>query len=127
MRKFLLLFCLALPLGADSQKLYHGTLGPTQAFSLALGDDHSATLVFTEDKKASKASGSYTWKSDELVVKVEKAEPFVLEIRRKGVDTPAPTMEVKSGAELRWKTELDKDRLTLKGPPGWELPLYLKR
>ena len=124
MRKFLLLFCLALPLGADNQKVYSGTLGPTQSFSMALGDDHSATLVFTEDKKASKASGHYTWAKNELVVKVEKAEPFILEIRRKGVDTPAPSMEVKAGAELRWKTELDHDRLTLKGAPGWELPLY---
>ena len=126
MRKWLLLFCLALPLGADSQKLYRGTLGPTQAFTLALGDDKSATLTFSEDKKVSKATGNYTWVKNELVVKVEKAEPFILEIRRKGVDTPPPTMEVKAGARLRWKTEVDKDRLALKGPAGWEMPLYLQ-
>jgi len=60
MRKFLLLFCLALPVGADSQKLYRGTLGPTQSFSLALGDDKSAQLSFTENEKVSKATGHYT-------------------------------------------------------------------
>lgn len=125
MRKFLLLFCLALPVGADSQKLYRGTLGPTQTFSLALGDDKSAQLSFTENQKVSKATGHYTWSKNQLVVTVDKAEPFVLEIRRKGVDTPPPTMEVKAGARLDWKTELTGERLTLKGPNGWEMPVHL--
>jgi len=126
MRKFLLLVCLALPLGADSQKLYRGTLGPTQTVTLALGDDHSATLSFIEDKKVSRATGHYTWAKDQLTMKVEQAEPFVLEVRRKGVEPPAPKMEVRSGQELHWKTELKGDALTLSGPPGWDLPLFLQ-
>ncbi len=125
MRKFLLLFCLALPLGADGAKSYRGTLSPSQSFSLVLGDDQTASLHFTDDKKVSKASGPFTWAKNELVVRVAQAEPFVLEIRRKGVDTPPPRMEVKAGAVLRWKTEVNKDELLLKGPPGWQLPLYL--
>ncbi|MFN8611595.1 MAG: hypothetical protein U0931_28885 [Vulcanimicrobiota bacterium] len=125
MRKFLLLCCLALPVGADGQKLYRGTLGPTQTFSMALGDDKSALLSFSEDKKTSKAVGHYSWSKNQLIVTVEKAEPFVLEIRRKGVDTPPPTLDVKAGAELKWQTEVDGQRLVLKGPKGWEMPLYL--
>ncbi|MBN9417194.1 MAG: hypothetical protein J0I12_17245 [Candidatus Eremiobacteraeota bacterium] len=124
MRKFLMLFCLALPLGADDARLWVGTLGPTQGFSLVLAKDHSATLVFRDRDQSLRAFGSYTWEKNDLKVKVRKAEPFVLEIRRKGVDTPPPTMEVKSGTELHWKTTLVQDRLLLKGPPGWELPLY---
>lgn len=126
MRMFLLLFCLALPLGADSGKLYVGSLSPSQRFSLFLGNDKSASLHFVDDKKVFKASGPYTWVKNELVIKVKKAEPFVLEIRRKGVDTPPPRMEVKTGAILRWQTEIKKDQLVLEGPPGWQLPLYIE-
>lgn len=125
MRKFLLLFCLALPVGADSQKLYRGTLGPTQTFSLALGDDQSASLSFLEDSKLLKASGHYRWSQNHLVVQVEKGDPFVLEIRRKGVDTPPPRLQVKAGAELKWQTEVEGERLVLKAAEGWELPLHL--
>lgn len=125
MRKFLLLFCLALPVGADSQRLYRGTLGPTQTFSLALGDDHSASLSFLEDSKLLKASGHYRWSQNQLVVQVEQGDPFVLEIRRKGVDTPPPRLQVKAGAELNWQTEVEGERLVLKAAGGWELPLHL--
>jgi hypothetical protein len=127
MRKFLLLFCLALQVGADSQKLYRGTLGPNQSFWLALGDDRSAQLSFKENEKVSKATGHYTWIKNQLVVTVDKAEPFVLEIRRKGVDTPPPRLKVKAGARLDWKTELSGERLVLKGPQGWEMPLFLSK
>ncbi|MBS2037956.1 hypothetical protein JST97_23420 [bacterium] len=124
MRKFLLLFCLALPVGADSQRLYRGSLGPTETFSLALGDDHTAQLSFVEDKILSKASGHYTWSKNRLVVKLENGGPFVLEIRRKGVDTPPPRLEIKAGKEVQWQTELEGDRLVLKAAGGWEMPLH---
>lgn len=138
-RIVLMMLTLSLFAGADSQKLWSGSVGPMFTVNLALGDG-SATLTLSETAKSgnnSMAVGNYLLTKHSLEIDVKeirfggkgaekKGAGFVIETPRKGKDG-VPTLKVTPGAKLRFTAVESGDRLELKNSGGVELVMYLKK
>lgn len=136
LKKLLLIFCLTLAaVSADPQHLYRGTLSPLERVTLRLEDDGRFSFELSDDKSSSKAVGNYRWKGNQLNLEVQEvkfsdpakrhpATGFEIQIRRKGVDTPPPSVWFAPGQLLILEAYPEKDRLRLEGPDGWSLTLF---
>ena len=134
--RLLMLLTLVQPLGAEGWQRYSATLGPSESVTLTLEKDHSFQLVWHEGvhKIQATASGRFRWQQDDLDLTVAKIlfvgsnhlDYFDLEIRRKGVEGPPPTLHVEAGQEIHLKIHALGDSVQLRRPPDWELTLYLK-
>jgi hypothetical protein len=129
----ILLVALAIPAFSQDQGTYKGTLGPVESVKLTFQPDHRIKIeheVNLDKPQVDIAVGEYQWNGNHLEIQIDEVrtnqaqeQSFTLEIRRKGIDA-IPKVEIKNGASLDFVTELHKDRLTLNGPDGWQLPLY---
>lgn len=136
LKRVLLLLCLTVALvSADSQHLYSGTLSPLERVSLTLDDGGRFRFELSDDKSSSLAVGNYRWKGNQLNLEVQdvkfsdpaKRHPatgFEIQIRRKGVDTPPPSIWLAPGQLLILEAYHEGDRLRLEGPDGWSLTLF---
>lgn len=135
MRKLLLVYLLALPAVAQP-RAYSASLGPTESVLLIMEEKHQCKLVWHESyqKVQATATGSYDRDGQNFDLHVDKVtflgskegDSFDLEIRRKGVEGPPPTLKVQAGQVLHLQIVSSGDSLQLRRPPDWELTFYRK-